>query len=82
MNRPCVRNSVVTEAGRFTNRPYGRGVVVIDGLVLSGVGARVRFITPCLLMVYKYGSDARVHAADCYANSSYGFNRQSRRGDS
>lgn len=39
MNRPRVRNSVVTEAGRFTNRPYGRGVVVIDGVVLGGVGA-------------------------------------------
>ena len=39
MNRPCVKNSLVTEAGRFTNRPYGRGVLVIDGVVLDGVGA-------------------------------------------
>lgn len=33
-------------------------------------------------MVDEYGSDVRTNAADCYANSSYGFNRQSRRGDS
>ena len=30
---------MVTGAGRFTNRPYERGVVVIDGVVLDGVGA-------------------------------------------
>ncbi len=34
---------MVTEAGRFTNRPYERGVVLIDGLVLSGVGAWSEF---------------------------------------
>ncbi len=42
----------------------------------------VRFIAPSLLMVYKCGSDVRAHAADCFVTLPYGFNRQSRRGDS